>query len=182
MTASDFEIWDLDPADGDRAFEGGPYRAERAEVLSAGGRSTLVALYLRGRSDPHVVRCWRGREGAWIIYRQIAEPVAGREAEALEEMRGYALADLERLAAEDAARAAARADGCACDLPAVLAPLAAAAEGVEAGDACGEEATARQTLDLLHLRRQRGACLCDAAGRSHPPALTPGRVARAYRM
>ena len=47
---------------------------------------------------------------------------------------------------------------------------AAAAEGVEAGDACGEEATARQTLDLLHLRRQRGACLCDDAGRAHPPA------------
>ena len=85
---------------------------------------------------------------------------------------------LERLAAEDAARAAARVDGCACDLPATLAPLAAAAEGVEAGDACGEEATARQTLDLLHLRRQRGACLCDDAGRAHPPALPPGRVAR----
>ena len=56
MTASDFEIWDLDPADGDRAFEGGPYRAERAEVLSAGGRSTLVALYLRGRSKPAEVQ------------------------------------------------------------------------------------------------------------------------------
>lgn len=126
LITSDFEIWDLDPADGDRAFEGGPYRAERAEVLSAGGRSTLVALYLRGRSDPRVVRCWRGREGAWVIYRQIAEPVAGREAEALEEMRGYALADLERLAAEDAARAVARVDGCACDGPTCSAPLEAA--------------------------------------------------------
>ena len=134
------EVWDLDPAvDADWVARGwsGPYRAERAEVVAAAGRAILVAHIIR-HGTPRVVRCERTRDGAWVIHRQIAEDVNGREADAFAEMLGYARTALEAHAAEEAARAAARRDGARCDGPTCPAPLeatcAAVGEDVECQD------------------------------------------------
>ena len=136
--SADFEVWDLDPsADPEWAARGwsGPYRAERAEVVAAAGRAILVAHVIR-RDTPRVVRCERTREGAWVIHRQIAEDVDGREADAFDEMLGYARAALEAHAAEEAARAAARQDGARCDGPACPAPHEAGCAITDANVEC----------------------------------------------
>lgn len=128
MTGGHFEVWDLDPEEHpDEVARGwsGPYRAERADVVAVAGRVILVAYILR-HGTPWAVRCERTCGGAWVIHKRIAEDVNGRAAEAFEEMLGYARAALERHAAEDAARAAARSDGHACDGPTCPAPLGAA--------------------------------------------------------
>lgn len=151
MSAGEFQVWDLDPAEyPDEVARGwsGPYPAQRAEVVSAGGRAILVAHVLRG-GTPRVVRCRRGAEGAWVIHRRIAEDVEGREGEAFAEMLGYARADLECQVAEDAARAAARRDGCACDGPTAPAPPPPGVRCLDSDDECESPAERVERFGLL---------------------------------